>query len=213
MNEILSDEEQLEALKKWWKDNGTSLMFGLAVAIAVVVGYRSWTSYQQRQAEAAAAEYEVVFEQLKEQEVTEGVLKRSEELMETYPGSIQTTFVALNLARVAAEEGKLEDAESQLNTLLDKVDDKALKPLIHFRLAQVKMGLGKYDEALDQLNIKVPDSFSALFSELSADVYAKKGDSGKAIELYKKAIEDSEAGSRIISDIKLKLNALGEITS
>ena len=213
MNEILSDDEQLEALKKWWKENGNSLIFGLAVAIAVVVGYRSWTSYQQRQAEAASAEYEVVAKQLKENGLTEGTSRRTEELMETYPGSIQTVFAGLNLAKAQVEEGKLTEAEAQIEAVLKSLDDDALKPLVILRLAQVELGLNKYDEALKNLNITVPEAYRALFSELKADVYSAKGDTAKAVELYRDALKQSEEGSRNNQIIELKLNALGETAS
>ena len=53
-----SEEEQLDIVKRWWKENGTSLIAGAALAAAGVFGWNAWQNYQQGQSEAASVRYQ-----------------------------------------------------------------------------------------------------------------------------------------------------------
>ena len=46
MAELLTEEEQVEQLKKWWKENGLSIVGGVVVGLALVFGWRSWQHHQ-----------------------------------------------------------------------------------------------------------------------------------------------------------------------
>ena len=57
--ELRTEEEQVEAMKKWWNENGKSLIITVVVVLA---GYFGWNSYQENQrvqGEAAASIYQV----------------------------------------------------------------------------------------------------------------------------------------------------------
>ena len=58
MVELRSEEEQLDAVKRWWKENGMSLIAGAVLAAAGVFGWNAWQNYQQGQAEAASMRYQ-----------------------------------------------------------------------------------------------------------------------------------------------------------
>ena len=53
-----TEEQQLEDLKKWWKENGRSITVGLVLGIGGVVGWTSWRAYDNAQAEKASIVYE-----------------------------------------------------------------------------------------------------------------------------------------------------------
>lgn len=46
MNMQLTEEEQVEALKKWWKENGTAVIVGVVIGISAVVGFWKWREYR-----------------------------------------------------------------------------------------------------------------------------------------------------------------------
>lgn len=58
MAELRSEEEQLEVVKRWWKENGTSLIAGAVLAAAGVFGWNAWQNYQEGKSEAASARYQ-----------------------------------------------------------------------------------------------------------------------------------------------------------
>ncbi len=46
MAEMKTEEEQVEALKRWWQENGKSLILTIAVSVG---GVLSWNAYQDHQ--------------------------------------------------------------------------------------------------------------------------------------------------------------------
>ena len=58
MADLRSEEEQLDVVKRWWKENGTSLIAGAVLAAAGVFGWNAWQNYQEGQSEAASARYQ-----------------------------------------------------------------------------------------------------------------------------------------------------------
>ena len=58
MSDYLTEEEQVEALKKWWRENGKAIVGGAVLGLALVGGWQAWQSYQKGEAELASAYYE-----------------------------------------------------------------------------------------------------------------------------------------------------------
>src|SRR3990167_2870451 len=50
----LQEQEQLEALKAWWKENGNRLLGVLLIAVVAMGGWRGWQYYQNKQGKEAA---------------------------------------------------------------------------------------------------------------------------------------------------------------
>ena len=54
MDDYLSDKEQVERLRQWWRENGWFLIGGVALGGLAIVGYNQYFAYQDRQGEGAA---------------------------------------------------------------------------------------------------------------------------------------------------------------
>ena len=59
-----TEDEQVEKLKTWLKENGMSIVFGVIIGVGGIGGYNYWNHYQQTRAAAASAQYAVVMEAL-----------------------------------------------------------------------------------------------------------------------------------------------------
>ena len=66
MEVYLSEQEQIEAIKKWWKENGTAIITGLVLGVAALSGWKYWQSRQQAIAENASTAYQEMLELLAE---------------------------------------------------------------------------------------------------------------------------------------------------
>lgn len=62
MSAHLTEEEQLEALKRWWADNGKSLIVAVVLGVGGFLGFNSWQDNRQASDEAASAQYEQIAE-------------------------------------------------------------------------------------------------------------------------------------------------------
>src|SRR5690606_41345251 len=53
-----TDEEQIEALRAWWRENGRAIIAGVVIAIVALIGWQQWDAYKQRRAELASQDYQ-----------------------------------------------------------------------------------------------------------------------------------------------------------
>lgn len=191
----LTEEEQIEALKRWWKDNGK---FTVALILAAVLAWFGWTTWQQRQdqqAQQASSQYAellAIFNassegQLSEEQAATARLLANE-LLEAEPESLYGNYAALILARLAVAEGDYASAETQLQTVLDTAANQAVNDLAQLRLARVLVAQEKYDQALEQLTDDVGAGFTAAFAELRGDVYLAQDQLDLAHTAYQEAL-------------------------
>jgi predicted negative regulator of RcsB-dependent stress response len=97
VDEYLSDKEQVERLRAWWRENGWFLIGGVAIGLLAIYGYRQYFSYQDRQAETAGALYAAVKEAV-DGDDTATAETRFGELKAEYPDNVYTHQAALLLA-------------------------------------------------------------------------------------------------------------------
>ena len=53
----LQEQEQVEAIKAWWKENGNKVLAALLAVVVAIGGWRGWQYYQHQQAGESAALY------------------------------------------------------------------------------------------------------------------------------------------------------------
>ena len=97
-----TDQDEIEILKKWWKENGTSLVTGLVVGLTILFGWRGWNEYVDSQGMAASQYFEQMQNAIIQQqaEKAEGV---GNQLIDQYPGTVYATNAALALAALSVE--------------------------------------------------------------------------------------------------------------
>ncbi|HNE26955.1 MAG TPA: tetratricopeptide repeat protein, partial [Pseudomonadales bacterium] len=54
MADYRTEEEQIELIKKWWRENGRSTVVGVGVALVLFFGWMQWQAYQKKNIEAAS---------------------------------------------------------------------------------------------------------------------------------------------------------------
>ena len=53
-----TEEEKIEAIKKWWNQNGKSIIAGIVIGITAIYGWRGYINYNVSQEKAASIIYE-----------------------------------------------------------------------------------------------------------------------------------------------------------
>jgi predicted negative regulator of RcsB-dependent stress response len=59
-----TEEEQLEALKRWWQENGRGIVLGVVLALGLGFGWQAWQTNQQTAAENASILYQQLLQAL-----------------------------------------------------------------------------------------------------------------------------------------------------
>lgn len=222
MNDHLTEEEQLEAFKRWLKENG---MWIVTVIVISVGGYFGWNTYQdqkQAKAEAGSAIYTELLETLAVEEgsaVSDDDRAHAAELVEQlkaeHADSAYGANAALIRARWAVDENDLDTAESELRWVLDQEAPAAITQLARLRLARVQSALGQLDEALATLDAQTPaDSIAAEYAEARGDILSKQGDNEGAAQAYQSALDslDAQQQNRVML-LQMKLDNVQPATA
>ncbi|MDB2410364.1 tetratricopeptide repeat protein [Pseudomonadales bacterium] len=190
MNEYRTDEEQVEVLKKWWKENGSSTLISIAVALAVVFSWRTWQDSQQANIDNASFAYQELLEAIAAVEADPDDIKiatvdfMAQELKDNYSGSGYSLFAALLKARQAVNDDDLVSAEEELNWVLANNPSHEMILVTELRLAKVLHQQSKTDEALAVLARTDTGAFTHAFLELKGDILVNEEDYQGAVDAY-----------------------------
>ncbi len=191
-----TEEQQVEALKKWWKENGRSVIAGIVIGLGAVGAWQAWSSYRNsvnEQAANAFAEITVAVDNGN----TASAIKQTEALMETYGSTSYAAFAALVRARLAVEANDSVTAQSRLEWALDHAPDSGFEQIARIRLARVLFAKGDLDSAAALAN-KGSKSFAGEYAALRGDIASARGDKKAARAAYQEALNEGVGDSALV---------------
>ena len=206
MQDFETEEQQLEAIKNWWKRNSGSLFIGLAIGGFSLGG---WNFYQQEQFDHSVEASDMYVTVVAQAAAGTGAVLESTEVDKLEAGYSDTPYAALSALVVANYEigvGNVEQAMSKLQWAMANAVDEEVSYVAQLRLARLMLDQKQFDEANKLLSSEHPAAFEALLEELKGDMYAAKGERDQARIAYDKAIERSGSSSRWL---QLKRQNLG----
>jgi predicted negative regulator of RcsB-dependent stress response len=210
VSEYRTEEEQAEALKKWWNENGKFIIAGIVIGISAIFGWRGYNNHVAQQAEAASLLYEQMIIASREDD-NENIGIYANRIIEDYKSSAYATFATLMLAKLAAEANNLDEAETHLRWVMNNSSEDGFKHVARLRLSRVLIASDKLDEAMKTLNISNTGDFSARYDELRGDIYVKQNKIEDARQAYQKALANSATPEGGQSILQMKLDDLGRI--
>ena len=206
--EYLTDDEQLEAVKRWTSENGAWLFGGFVLGAALLFGYRYYESYKNERALKAAAHFGEMTTALDKndrnaaQQVAEGLIKE-------YANTPYADQAELTMARLHVDAGELTKAIAPLMHVMSSSSDTELQHIARLRLARVLIDQGKPDEALATLGLNAPGPFAARYHEIRGDAFFAKKNFNDALTEYKAAKAGGDARSVDSPLLALKIADLG----
>jgi predicted negative regulator of RcsB-dependent stress response len=204
----LEEQEQIDALKAWWKQNARLVTVALLAAALAAAGVSGWRWYHQRQNEQASALYASVEKALRASDAKQ-VRELCAQLMERYPRTAYGPMAALVAAKVNFDAGDLKSAGGQLEWAAARARDDETAAVARLRLAAVRLDEQRYDEALALLGQKRPESFDGLYADLRGDVLVGQGKLDEARAAYRQALEKLPPDSGFRLMVQAKLDGIG----
>lgn len=213
MAELRTEEEQLDAIKRWWKENGTSLIAGVAIAAAGVFGWNAWQNYQENQAQAASMRYQQLINLTAGNELDEAGIGEARalvaEIIDSHGRTLYADLARLVDARLAVAQGDQAAARDALEGAIDASSRDYVQGLARLRLARLLVADDDAEAALATLDAGVPEALAAQRADVRGDAYHALGREDEAREAWNEALGLAEERDQPLYGIQLKLDNLG----
>ncbi len=203
--EVYSNEnEQVDALRRFFANNGKALAVGVIVGIAALGGWRFWSSHQEGADKDASAQYQQLTSamQADKPQTLEAVASFASENNNTYGA-----LAALDLAKQYVAANQLDKAITLLQSGLKDTKDANLQAVINLRLARIQLQQNQADAALTTLNNVKGDGWTAIVADIRGEALLSKGDKQGARDAWSKGAE-SQASPALKQMLQMKMNNL-----
>ncbi len=214
MDAYRTDDEQVEALKRWWKENGTSTLLGIVVVVGGYFGWQAWETRQVQQAGAASFSYQQLLQLSMEieQQPTDARYTTASHLVDTLKTDFSSTdyarYAALMQAKLQVSQGDLAAAEAELRWVLDSKPEPSMMQVSNLRLARVLFASGQVDPALALIDSAEHGEFAGSFYELRGDIESSRGNVEAARQAYQRALEQGPVAAGGAPLVRMKLESL-----
>ncbi|KDM91940.1 YfgM family protein [Photobacterium galatheae] len=193
-----TEEQQVEIIKAWLKENGKAVVLGAVLGLGGLYGWRYYQAEVQTAKEQASEAYTQTVQALSSGD--DGAMSQAQTFIHDFESSHYAVLTALQLAKVQIEKNDLDAAAAQLKWAIGHTEDDALLSVAHTRLARILAAQKSYDEALAELDKVKAESWKGKVAELRGDILLQKGDQSAAREAYLRA---KELGASPALQIKL----------
>lgn len=204
MEVYTTENEQVDALRRFFAENGKALAVGVVLGIGALVGWRIWQSHQDSNMLAASQSYQQTSEALAAGK--SGDVAAAEQFIQAN-GNSYGVMAALELAKHFVEQKDFAKAEQQLVLAQGKAKEDNLLSIVNLRLARVQLQEKKLDEALKTLDGVKGEGWAAMQADTRGDVLLAKGDAKGAREAYSKGLESNPSQAQQAL-LRMKLNNL-----
>ena len=200
----IEEEQEINQLKDWWKENGKTIIVAFILGVGGMFGWRYWQAHQAEQIAQASAQYDALIYSAQQDEQAKKA--NIEQFVQANSKTAYAVFALLDEAKKATEKQDFAAAEVNLNQALTQSQDEVLTSIVALRLSSVQFQLGQLDNALTTLNQVKGESFNARKAILTGDIQVAKGDKVAAKNSFEQA---QQSGSQLEQQMaKMKLNNL-----
>lgn len=200
----IEEEQEINQLKDWWKENGKTIIVAFILGVGGMFGWRYWQAHQAEQIAQASAQYDALIYSAQQDEQAKKA--NIEQFVQANSKTAYAVFALLDEAKKATEKQDFAAAEANLNQALTQSQDEVLTSIVALRLSAVQFQLGQLDNALTTLHQVKGESFNARRAILTGDIQVAKGDKVAAKTSFEQA---QQSGSQLEQQMaKMKLNNL-----
>jgi predicted negative regulator of RcsB-dependent stress response len=210
MSVYMTEDEQLEAIKKWWQKNSTLITVILSVTLLVISGYKYWSWHQYKVSKQASNTYEQMMVAFSNQD-NKRVRAYANQLITEYGQTVYADAARLALAKLYVGYEKYAKARETLEQVANNSKILPLKQIAKIRIARLFAAERVYDKALAELAQIDDKAYLPVINELKGDIYAATGKYQEAIVSYKEASEQVRTSGMANPFLEMKTNELAAL--
>lgn len=182
--EFETEEQQIEAIKKWIREYGLSIIVGLVLGVAGIFGYRYFAEQTELEMGDTSATYESVLDILKVQNDKEKFITEAAVFNLNHSDTIYSNLLSFQLAKLAVDAKDLGTAAQHLRDILDNPQHGTIEHIARIRLARILLAQGEADQALVLIADTGGENFRNSYEMLRGDIWLAKGDRNRARQAY-----------------------------
>jgi len=186
-----TEEQQLQALKDWWQENGTPLVVGAVLGLAGFAGWKYWNNQKIAHESKASDAYQLVMDALEKNDL-QAMATNAEKLVSDFSDTSYAILAKLALAKKAAAESNWAQAEAELNWIVSQHGDNELANIAKLRLARAQIEQDKLDAALQNLNFDEDSSYHAMANLIKGNALLAAGKKAEALKAFEIAQGDEQ---------------------
>jgi len=192
--EFETEEQQVEAIKKWFKEFGPTILAGVVIGLVGIFGFRYFTEQRELKMAETSDAYESVLSILKEQNDNEKFIAEASTFNIAYKDTIYSNLLSFQLAKLAVEATDLGTAAQHLRDILNNPQHGTVEHIARIRLVRVMIAQNEVDAALALIADAVGDDYRGVYEMLRGDIWLAKGDRNRARQAYEAAKQNSVDG-------------------
>lgn len=204
-----TEEQQVEAIKGYWQENGNTIIAGIVLGFAGFIGFNLYQDNQLENELAVSDSYQTLIENAAKDKTTFN--ESATQFINENSDTSYASLTALALAKEAAAEKNWLEAKTQLSAAIASAPSDGIKGIASLRLARVQVQLEEYEQALATLAQPLPVSFTAAVEETKGDTYLLQGKKELARNAYQAAIAADGLASS--PGLQMKLDDLATVVS
>ena len=197
----IEEEQELNQLKDWWKENGKTIIVAFILGVGGMFGWRYWQAHQANQIAQASAEYDALIYSAQQDSAAQQA--KLNEFVQANSKTSYAVFALLDEAKNAVVKQDFAGAEAALQQALTQSQDEVLSSLAAVRLSAVQFQLGQFDAALTSLNQVKSASFNARKALLAGDIQLAKGDKVAAKTSFEQVLQTGSSLEQQSAQMKL----------
>ena len=197
MEVYTTEEQQVESLKKWWKENGRSVIAGVVLGLGGVLGWQAWVAHTASVGEQAAIQFDRLLSFVNADD-KESAIKQAEALIGEYASTPYALFAAFAKARLLLETGDTAGARVQLEWALQRSEGDGLEQIARLRLGRILLNDGELELASNLVSGDVVESFRGEYAELRGDIAVARKEYAAAREAYDQALRNQVANAALV---------------
>lgn len=205
MADYATDEQQVEALKKWWAENGYHLLAGVVLGLGILFAWNWWNNHQNQQGKEASDAYISMMSAVKAGSLEQAKALKMD-IHEDYSGTPYAPMASMALAKLQVENNALAAAAENLQWVIEHAKQDEVVEIATIRKARVLLATGELEQSEKLLKSGFPPAYTSIVEELKGDLFSAKGDTEAARVAYDKALLTAGGTAEFL---QLKRDALG----
>jgi predicted negative regulator of RcsB-dependent stress response len=182
----LQEQEQLDALKAFWKKQGNLITWALVLVLGAFAAWNYWQYWQREQSLKAGG----MFDELERAALAGDADKATRVFADMKAGFPNTAFTqqgGLLAAKAQFDKGQPDNAKASLSWVAENGVEDEIRTVARLRLAAIQADAKQFDDALKTLDAAKSAGFEALVADRRGDVLLLQGKKDEARVAYQAA--------------------------